>query len=346
MVDAVCGELRFRESEYLKTTVETIYLGGGTPSLLSTAELEQIFDTIYQHYKVAPDAEITLEANPDDLTQGKVEQLATTRINRLSIGIQSFFEQDLKLMNRAHNATEATECIRLAREHFDNLSIDLIYGVPGMDNERWRENLYTALQLDIPHISSYALTVEDKTPLKAFIDKGLISKVDDEVAQEHFIILLDVMQLHGYVNYEFSNFSKPGFFSRNNTAYWTGKSYLGIGPSAHSYDGQQRGWNIINNIQYMKAIEDGRLPMEVEQLSTTDKYNEYIMTGLRTIYGVSLEKVRMDYGQQYHDYLLKQAAEYLTDHLLYIDNDHLYVSRKGKFLSDGIAADLFMVNLG
>ncbi len=232
MVDAVCGELRFRESEYINNTVKTIYLGGGTPSLLNSDELNQIFNTIYQHYKVDPDAEITLEANPDDLTESKVCELADSKINRLSIGVQSFFEEDLKMMNRAHNAQEAENCITIAREYFPNMSIDLIYGIPGMDNERWRENLYKALELKVPHISSYALTVEDKTPLKAFIEKGLIPKVDDEVAHEHFNILVDMMQLHGYVNYEFSNFSKPGFFSRNNTAYWTGKSYLGIGQRA------------------------------------------------------------------------------------------------------------------
>jgi oxygen-independent coproporphyrinogen-3 oxidase len=345
MVEAICEELRFRESEYALKQVHTIYFGGGTPSILSLDEINRILDTIDEHYDVIPDAEITLEANPDDLTPEKIEELADSKINRLSIGIQSFFEQDLKLMNRAHNADEAVNCIKLAKQKFDNLSIDLIYGIPDMDNERWRENLYTAIDLGVPHISSYALTVEDKTPLKSFIEKGLIPQVDDEAAHEHFKILLNVMQLHGYENYEFSNFGKQGYFSKNNTAYWTGKPYIGIGPSAHSFDGHRRGWNINNNAKYMKSIEVGKLPMEVEELTTTDRYNEYIMTGLRTIYGVSLEKIENEYGQNYREYLLKQAEEYLNDHLLYLDDDHLFVTRKGKFLSDGIAADLFMLNL-
>lgn len=354
MVDAICVELRFRESGNLiqsinhiqSQEIETIYLGGGTPSILTLPELNKILDTVYANYTVVPDPEITLEANPDDLKPAVIEQLAGSRINRLSIGVQSFFEEDLKLMNRAHNAVEARECIEKSRAFFENVSIDLIYGIPGMTPARWRENLYQAIELGIPHISSYALTVEDGTALKSFIEKGLIRKVDDAAAHEHFKILLDLMQLHGYENYEFSNFGKRGFFSRNNTAYWTGKSYLGVGPSAHSYDGYRRGWNIDNNIKYMNAIENGNLPMEVEELSTTDRYNEYIMTGLRTIYGVSLSTVEREYGTNYRSYLLDQAQEYLNDHLLYLDDDYLHVTRKGKFLSDGIASNLFMVNLG
>lgn len=345
MVVALCDELRFRESEIPNNLIKTIYFGGGTPSVLETTQINQIIDAVYAHYQVVDDPEITLEANPDDLTSEKLEQLAASPINRLSIGVQSFYDQDLKLMNRAHNAGEAHECIKNAQAYFDNLSIDLIYGIPDLSNDRWRDNIYKAIELGIPHISSYALTVEENTALKSFIEKGLIPQVDDEVAHEHFNILLDAMQLHGYKNYEFSNFGKDGYFSKNNTAYWTGKSYLGIGPSAHSFDGKRRGWNINNNVKYMKAIQAGELPIEIEELTTVDRYNEYIMTGLRTIYGVSLEKITTDYGPQFKEYLLEQAADYLKDHLLYLDGDTLLVTRKGKFLSDGIASELFMLNL-
>ena len=345
IIDALCDELRFRESEYKNISVQTIYFGGGTPSVLDIHEVEKILQVVDDHYQVNERAEITLEANPDDLTLEKIMELSKTRINRLSIGVQSFFEEDLKLMNRAHSAEEAQACIEEAVKYFPNISIDLIYGIPGMSNDRWRENLYKAISLKIPHISSYALTVEENTALKSFIEKGIVPQVEDEVAQEHFNILLDVMQLHSFENYEFSNFGKQGFFSENNTAYWTGKSYIGIGPSAHSFDGKRRGWNISNNVKYMKAIQAGKLPMEIEELTLVDQYNEYVMTGLRTIYGVSLEKIERDYGVNFKDYLLKQAQEYLKDHLLYLDGDTLLVTRKGKFLSDGIASELFMLNL-
>ena len=345
IIEAICDELRFRESEFNNTSVQTIYFGGGTPSVLEVEEIEKIIQTVFDHYSVGADPEITLEANPDDLTEEKLISFSKTRINRLSIGVQSFFEEDLQLMNRAHNATEAHQCIEQAVRYFPNISIDLIYGIPGMSNERWRENLNKAIDLKVPHISSYALTVEENTALKSFIEKGIVAPVEDEVAQEHFEILLDLMELHDFKNYEFSNFGKQGFFSQNNTAYWTGKSYIGIGPSAHSFDGKRRGWNINNNVKYMKSIQAGELPMETEELTLVDRYNEYIMTGLRTIYGVSLQKIETDYGLSFKEYLLKQASDYLNDHLLYLDGDTLLVTRKGKFLSDGIASELFMLNL-
>ncbi len=346
MVAALCEELRFRESELKNTLVETIYFGGGTPSILRPAQINQLIDAVYEHYPVCENPEITLEANPDDLTPVTIEALGESRINRLSIGVQSFFDADLTLMNRAHTNAQAMSCITLSRKRFPNISIDLIYGIPGMDDDRWRKNLEIALSLDVPHISSYALTVEDKTALKRFIDKGIVAAPDDEQAQRQFHILLDTMESHGYANYEFSNFGKPGFFSQNNTAYWTGKHYLGIGPSAHSFNGTHRGWNINNNAKYIKSIQAGALPIEREALSLVDRYNEYIMTGLRTIYGVSMEKVSREFGVHVKDYMMQQAQEHLTNHLLYIDGDLLLVTRKGKFLSDGIASDLFMLNLG
>ena len=345
MVLALIKELELRKEEFKDKVVQTIYFGGGTPSVLSTAEIDQIIGAVYSNYTVVADPEITLEANPDDLSKGKIEVLGKSPINRLSIGIQSFFEEDLKLMNRAHNAQEAEACIALAQVYFDNISIDLIYGIPGMTNERWISNIEKALAFGVPHISSYALTVEPKTALKTFIDKGLIPPVDDELAEAHFHILVQKLSAAGFVNYEISNFGKPGYFSRNNTAYWQGKKYLGIGPSAHSYDGVRRGWNINNNAKYIKAIAQNELPMETEVLSITDRYNEYVMTGLRTIWGVSLERIKTEFGQKFYTYLTQQAQKKIEDGLLYIENDRLLVSKKGKFLSDGIAADLFLVNL-
>ncbi|WP_298545650.1 radical SAM family heme chaperone HemW [uncultured Aquimarina sp.] len=347
MVFALCNEIKLRRSEIDDhEVIETIYFGGGTPSIFTVPALKFIIDTIYENYLVADDVEITVEANPDDLTEAYIKSLTLTEVNRLSIGIQSFFEEDLKLMNRAHNAQEALDCLSLATREFDNISIDLIYGIPGMSLERWQENLKIALDTGIPHISSYALTVEPNTALSSFIEKGIIAPVEDELAQQHFDILVETMEHAGFEYYEFSNFGKQGYFSKNNTAYWQSKHYLGIGPSAHSYNGKERSWNINNNIKYIKALQENKLPREIETLTTTDKYNEYVMTGLRTIWGVSLQKIENDFGLSYKEYLLKQAQKHLDEHLLFLDGNILIVTKKGKFLSDGIASDLFLLNLG
>ncbi len=345
MISALQRELELRKEEYKDETVATIYFGGGTPSVLNTSEINAIIETVHKNYKVIDDPEITLEANPDDLHISKIEELSISPINRLSIGIQSFFEDDLKMMNRAHNATEAQNCIKEASKYFDNISIDLIYGIPGMSNERWLLNIEKALSFQIPHISSYALTVEPKTALKKFIEQGVVPPMDDEAAQLHYTILTNTLSQAGFDNYEISNFGKPGYYSQNNTAYWQGKKYIGIGPSAHSFDGKRRGWNIANNSKYIKSIQEGILPMEVEVLSTTDNYNEYVMTGLRTIWGVSLARIKTEFGERYHAYILQQAQKHIEEQLLFLDGDTLLVSKKGKFLSDGIASDLFLLNL-
>tara|TARA_R110002167_G_scaffold363512_1_gene583687 strand:- start:125 stop:1183 length:1059 start_codon:yes stop_codon:yes gene_type:complete len=346
MLTALQGELIMRKDEFRDEVVETIYFGGGTPSVLSIDELQMLIQTVNENYSVASNTEITLEANPDDLDPMKIKLLSDSPINRLSIGVQSFFEEDLRMMNRAHSSIEATACIESAVKYFDNISIDLIYGIPGMTLDRWKHNLAHALTFNIPHISSYALTVEPKTALANFIKKGVIKPVDDSVAQKHFHYMAHTLAAAGYVHYEISNFGKPDYFSRNNTAYWQGKKYLGIGPSAHSYDGMRRGWNIGNNPKYIRSIEQNILPMEVELLSTTDRYNEYVMTGLRTIWGVSLTTIVSEFGATYLEYLMEQAEKSLAEQLLVIDGDQLKVTKKGKFLADGIAADLFMVNLG
>jgi oxygen-independent coproporphyrinogen-3 oxidase len=342
LVNALCKELLLRKGELIGT-VETIYFGGGTPSLLSSEELQQIFETIYSNFKVSEKPEITLEANPDDLTAARLKELANSPINRLSIGIQSFFEADLKLMNRAHNVSEALESIKKAKQYFENISIDLIYGIPGMGFDRWKQNLEIALNLQVPHLSCYALTVESRTALKKFIDSGKVQPVDEEMAKQHYEFLLSETEKAGYHNYEFSNFGKPSYHSRNNTAYWEGKPYLGIGPSAHSFDGKSRSWNVANNTKYIKSLEAGILPSEREFLSKQDRYNEYIMTALRTAKGVSVEKVEADFGADLSKYLLEQAQPHLKSGLLELANGTLRISRKGKFLGDGIASDLFMV---
>lgn len=343
LVEMLCRELVLRKDELSKNTVETIYFGGGTPSLLTSGELKQIFDAISANYEVSVTPEITLEANPDDLDREKLEELKSAGINRLSIGVQSFFEEDLKLMNRAHNAKEALKCLQLAKEYFENISIDLIYGIPDMSEERWQENIHTALDLELPHFSCYALTVEPNTALNKFIEKGVVKPVDDDLAKAHFEILREKLNNAGYVHYEFSNFGKPGYFSRNNTAYWMGKPYVGIGPSAHSYDGKSRRWNISNNPLYIKALKENRLPLETEVLSVRDRYNEYVMTRLRTMWGISIGEVEREFGITYSNYLLEQANSYLEEQLMQREGDKLSISEEGKFLSDGIAADLFIV---
>ncbi|MFN7675825.1 radical SAM family heme chaperone HemW [Flavobacterium sp.] len=353
MVLALAKEIAMRKSEFQDDAVETIYFGGGTPSILQIADIRLLIDEVYRNYKVVDNPEITLEANPDDLTpilsfrgtRNLFKEFKAIGVNRLSIGIQSFFEDDLKLMNRAHNSEEAKSCLEIATQYFDNISIDLIYGMPNMSNEKWLQNIETALSYNIPHISSYALTVEPKTALHTFIQKGIIPQLDDEVAQEHFHLLVDKLEENGFIHYELSNFGKENYFSKNNSSYWLGKKYIGIGPSAHSYDGEKRGWNVSNNALYLKSIQENKLPLETETLTKTDRYNEYVMTGLRTIWGISLDRIATEFGKTYLDYLNQQAAKYIEDHLLFVDDNILRTTKSGKFLSDGIASDLFLLNL-
>lgn len=353
MIEAIVNELLLRKNEFKDEVVETIYFGGGTPSLLSIEELQLLLNTIHHNYTVSDHPEITLEANPDDLMchternrSGGIifKDYKSIGINRLSIGVQSFFEDDLKLMNRAHNSEEAEACLAEAIRYFDNISIDLIYGMPNMDNAKWIKNIEKALSFNIPHISSYALTIEPKTALASFIKKGTIKAVDDTVAEEHFSILVDKLTKAGYVAYEISNFGKHGFFSKHNTSYWQGKKYMGIGPSAHSFDGEHRSWNIKNNTKYIKAISERKLPMEMETLTIANQYNEYVMTGLRTIWGVSLSKIKVDFGEKYHQHILKEAKKHIENKVLQLDGDILLTTQKGKFLCDGIASDLFLLN--
>ena len=339
----LCRELEIRKDELGKTRIQTIYFGGGTPSLLNSEELDLIFKAIFDNFDVSENAEITLEANPDDLSGDVIKMLDASPVNRLSIGVQSFFEDDLKLMNRAHNAEEALSSLQIAKQYFDNISIDLIYGIPGQSNEQWIENLEKALELNIPHISSYALTVEPKTALEKFIEKGKVKPVEDEQYREQFDILVHTLTSNGFEHYEFSNYGKPGYHSQNNLAYWLGKPYLGIGPSAHGFDGKSRKWNISNNNLYINAIAAGNLPQQTEELSVTDSYNEYVMTRLRTKFGVSAEDILEKFGKEYKAHFLKESEKFLKDNLMERIENTFHITSKGKFLSDGISAELFYI---
>ncbi|MFD0963146.1 radical SAM family heme chaperone HemW [Pseudofulvibacter geojedonensis] len=344
MIAALIKELILRKPE-VKDLVETIYFGGGTPSLLSAIEITQILDVIYSNYQVISKPEITLEANPDDLSEEKIKAISTTKVNRLSIGVQSFFEEDLAMMNRAHNAEEANECLRVASQYFNNITVDLIYGIPNMSLKNWENNIDKALSFGINHISSYALTVEPKTALEKLIEKGKLQAPKDKVSNEHFQLLVQKLEDNGFIHYELSNFGKPNFFSKHNTSYWTGKNYIGIGPSAHSFNGKERSWNVANNSKYINAIQQNKLPEEKEILSVNDCFNEYVMTGLRTIFGISLIKVEQEFGSNFKKHLLAKAAKFINEGLLYINNQNvLLTTGKGKFLCDGIASDLFVVD--
>lgn len=287
--------------------------------------------------------EISLEANPDDLSRSLIDQLSKILINRLSIGIQSFFDEDLISMNRAHSAHEAMACLEMATEHFENLSIDLIYGIPNMSLEKWDKNLQKAFDYGVNHISSYALTVEPKTALDSFIKKGKYPPIDEALASNHFDHLMAETHKQGFVQYEISNFGKPGYFSKHNRSYWQGKSYLGIGPSAHSFDGKSRAWNVSNNSKYIASLSKNQLPSTIETLSTNDRYNEFVMTSLRTVWGISLEKVELEFGSEYSSHLLKASQRFNNEGLITLQDHCLKASDSGKFLVDGIASELFMI---
>ena len=344
MLQAIHEELILRKQE-ITDDVETIYFGGGTPSLLSTEEINSTIALIKENFEVVVNPEITLEANPDDLSRDKIEALADSDVNRLSIGIQSFYDQDLKYMNRAHNASEAVDSLDFASRFFENISIDLIYGIPGLSEKRWEENLRRTFDFGIKHISSYALTVESKTALDHFIKSGKYEALDDSLAQRHFKILQDITRLQNYIQYEVSNFGKEGYFSKHNTSYWKGTSYLGIGPSAHSFDGNYRSWNIANNAKYMSSIGNKILPSEKEKLQVEDRINESIMTGLRTIWGVSLVAIENNFGEFHKKDILNNADKYLEQGTLKLEKGNLFLSPDSYFLADGISADLFLLKV-
>ncbi len=338
-------ELRHFADQGWQGPIKTLYFGGGTPSILTVSEIEVFVGQAAALFDLDPGAEITLEANPDDLTSDKIQELALSSVNRLSVGIQSFDAEELLWMNRAHTPVQALESLEATARLFPNYSLDLIYGIPGSSMQLWADNLEQALHFKPPHISAYALTVEPRTALSSFIAKGLSADVDEGAAQEQFDHLVQTLSGAGYDHYEISNFAQPGFYSRNNSAYWQGETYLGIGPAAHSFDGKRRWWNPSNNSLYIRALDKGDIATEFEVLTPRDRYNEAVMTGLRSRWGVSLKKIEEEFGEVYKAYLLQQAAPYLHNQFLFLDSETLYTSGKGKFLADGIASDLFMINL-
>lgn len=342
MVQCLLTEISLQKDYTGGQAVETIYFGGGTPSLLPASDIAQLLDEIRRHFTVVPDAEITLEANPDDLTCQVLKDLRSVGVNRLSIGIQSFFEEDLKWMNRAHDALQAIECLEDAiAEGFHNISIDLIYGGPTLTDERWQQNVAKALELGIPHLSCYALTVEPGTALDHAIQRNKMPAIDPDRAAQHFEMLMRWLEAAGYEHYEISNFAKPGMHSRHNSSYWQGKPYLGIGPSAHSFNGQSRQWNVANNSLYMQSIRKGTMPFEKEILSPQMALNEYIMISLRTAAGCDLAAAATRFGKDQVKLLQKAADEFVQKGWMETDGQTMRLTREGKFFADGIAAALF-----
>jgi oxygen-independent coproporphyrinogen III oxidase len=343
VVDAIVRELSLRR-DYLKNEkIDTIYIGGGTPSLLNEKQLTTVFEKLFNEYDISTNVEITLEANPDDLSLNYLHMLKNdTPINRLSIGIQSFADADLNYMNRAHNAKEAQMCIENAlKMGFQNLTVDLIYGTPTTSHAQWLKNLNTIFDYKIPHISCYALTVEPKTPLDKQIRLQKNLPVSDEHAAEQFEILMQAMSQNSYIHYEISNFSKKDMYSKHNSNYWKGVSYLGVGPSAHSFDGESRQWNVANNHRYLKGIEIGNLDFEKEVLTLHQRYNEYVMTALRTIWGVDIQYIQKKYGVEMKTFFEKKVKQFIDNELVMQQNEIYVLTVKGKFLADGIAAELF-----
>jgi oxygen-independent coproporphyrinogen-3 oxidase len=340
LVNAICSELELRKNE-IAGTFNTVYFGGGTPSLLTAEELKKIFKVISENYTLAGDAEITLEANPDDLSKEYLLELQTTPVNRLSIGIQSFRNEDLSFMNRAHTAEEALQSVQnAAAAGYTNITIDLIYGIPGLSEEDWEKNIQTALSLPVNHLSAYCLTVEDGTALAFKVKKGTAKAVNDEQAAAHFRQLIAQTEAAGLNWYEISNFAKAGYKSKHNSAYWSGESYLGIGPSAHSFKGFTRSWNISNNQLYLKAIAEGKLLLESEELTTEQRINEKILTALRTRKGLTLMDIRK-INPDAIETILDAASPHLSKGTLLLHDDTLSLSEEGLLFADAIAADLF-----
>ena len=340
MLAAMKAEMELRREE-VETSLKTVYFGGGTPSLLEPSELEGLLSRIRDLFRVEPGAEITLEVNPDDLDQAKIEEWARLGVNRLSVGIQSFDDARLHFMNRAHDRKQALAALEAACRKFDNISIDLIYGIPGMSREDWKSVLATAFDFPISHISSYALTVEPRTVLEHQIRSGRCPAPSEEESLAHFEMLMEEADRQGFQHYEVSNFARQGFLSRHNTSYWQGEAYLGIGPSAHSFKGMERSWNVSNNAKYLRALRERRLDRDREILGTGERINELIMTRLRTMWGLSLGRVEEEFGGEQKDRILTRAGRFLDQGLLNLRENHLIVDRSGLFLIDGIAADLF-----
>ena len=344
MVEAICKEISMKRDR-IAGNVGSIYLGGGTPSILPQAALQRIFDAINHNFSVAGDAEITIEANPDDLTPQKLKELKALPVNRFSVGVQSFFNEDLIWMNRAHNAQEAETCIKRSQDAgFENLTLDLIYGYPLLTDEKWLNNIVKAIDLKVPHLSAYSLTVEPRTALAHAIKTKKQTPVNDSQSAEQFIILMKALTEAGFEHYEISNFARPGCYAVHNTNYWKGVNYIGIGPSAHGFDGQNRYMNPANNTLYIEKLEGNKLPEIVEELSLNDRFNEYVMTSLRTMWGTDLQKIKTAFGTDFLKETLHNLRNFQDKDWLVIDENKIRLSQNGKLFADHIAAELFIVN--
>lgn len=344
-VSAICKELVLRSNYIGGESVGTIYFGGGTPSQLSKADFKAIFSTIYETYRVDNDAEITLEANPDDLNEKYLDMLRSTGFNRLSMGVQSFDDKQLQFLNRRHSAQKALDAVRLSKQAgFSNISIDLMYGLPDLTLETWNKTLDTAMNLDIQHISSYHLIYEQGTKLYRLLQKGNVKSVEEELSVEMFSTLIRRLQENGFIHYEISNFGKEGYFSRHNSSYWLGAKYLGAGPSAHSYNKENRCWNISSISKYIQGIEAGEPQIEIEDLDIRTRYNDFIITGMRTMWGISKSDLKSLFGEKYAAYCDQNIARHLKSGDVYIDEDRYKISRQGTFVSDSIMSDLMYID--
>lgn len=344
LIKALIKEISMRKSEWASFSFDTIYFGGGTPSLLSAADFNLIFNALYRDYNIQSDIECTIEANPDDISRDNIQEWKSMPINRVSLGIQSFYDDDLKPMNRSHSGAEAHKALDLLLQHdFQSISCDLIYGMPSLTDARFEQNISELTYRQVHHISAYALTVEKNTALDHFIKSGKVKSVDDQHQSNHFDILVNKLSSQGYDHYEISNFSKPGFHAKHNTSYWQGIPYAGFGPSAHGYLNQERTWNISNNAKYIASINTGIRPSESEKLSDKDLYNEIIMTGLRTKWGISKEKINK-LPNKYIQHFKLSIGVYLEDNTIIESNSFYILSEKKRFFADGIASELFYID--
>lgn len=345
LVDSICKEAHIRKSELNNESVKTIYFGGGTPSRLDQNHFEQIFDTLFSTYSIDTDAEITMEANPDDLTTDFIHMITKLPFNRLSIGIQSFDDKELKFLSRRHTSEQAISAVKNSQTmDFDNISIDLMYGLPGQTLEIWQENLNKACELDITHISAYHLIYEEKTRMYSLLQSKKITPVNDDTSNQMFTMLIDSLVSHNFLHYEISNFCKPGYFSKHNSSYWRDDKYLGLGPAAHSFDGLNRSWNIASLNKYIEGVNRGPLQIETEHLNESQKYNEFILKGLRTMWGIDLSILNNKFGKEFREYCLVNSAKFIKQNLLIIEDDTLKLTREGIFISDGIMSELMWIN--
>lgn len=344
VLEAIEKEIK-QKGQTTNEAISTIYFGGGTPSILDVNEINSIIKRIYKEFNVESEAEITIEANPDDLNKEKIINLSLTEINRLSIGVQSFIDKELKIMNRAHDSKKALNSIEISKKYFNNISIDLMYGVPESTLESWTHNLDTVSQFDINHISSYALTLEPKTALESFVRKLIVDMPEEGLVYDQYNLINKKLEPLGFINYEVCSFAKENFFSKNNSAYWLRKKYIGIGPSAHSFDGKSRSWNISNNKKYIDQIKKGKSFYKKEKLSKVDQYNEYVMTGFRTIWGVSANFIENNFNSKFKNYFTDRIQKHIDQKNIIVKDDIYTTTNEGRFLADGISSDLFLVNL-